>query len=547
MKVALGLLDARHIAGDADARRPARSRPPSTSGGAPRPPAARAAGGHRAPAGRPTASWRSCWRATSRRPPAGCATSGVLRGIGVRRGGRRAPAGGPRRPPPPARRPRRAARRPGRRVDRLRRPGTRRRWPSCWPCDGRRRAAAPGLRATRRTIAYALRRRLARGGPVGSPRRRGAGPRHAGPPPGRPRRGRAGRRGGARPDRGRPAPRPEPVAAGGRRRGDRAELPIARATLEWLAAFCPPLPRPWPAAARAALLTLLGAGPGAGAHLGGVRPVRAGRPAGCRSGPGCAACPQHNPVHRFTLGPAPGADGRVRGQRSTPARWTGPTCCCSARSCTTSARACRATTAGRRADRRRGRRPDRAAAGRRGDRGEAGPAAPAAARRGHPPRPERPGHHRHACAEAVGDAATLDLLHALARADAAATGPAAWSDWKGRLMAELVAPGARRRWTPGVAARRRRPPTRSWSTGRCPPYTWTGDRVAVAAADRRGLLAAVAGCLALHRLDVVAADATTVDGRALVRVPGPAPLRQRRPTPRRSPPTCAGRCRATCR
>ncbi|TDC29563.1 [protein-PII] uridylyltransferase, partial [Micromonospora sp. 15K316] len=43
-----------------------------------------------------------------------------------------------------------------------------------------------------------------------------------------------------------------------------------------------------------------------------------------------------------------------------------------------------------------------------------------------------------------------------------------------------------------------------------------GDRVAVAAADRRGLLATVAGCLALHRLEVVAADASTVDGRALV-------------------------------
>jgi [protein-PII] uridylyltransferase len=38
----------------------------------------------------------------------------------------------------------------------------------------------------------------------------------------------------------------------------------------------------------------------------------------------------------------------------------------------------------------------------------------------------------------------------------------------------------------------------------------------VAAAHRRGLLATVAGCLALHRLDVLAADVSTVDGRALV-------------------------------
>src|SRR3954469_21226925 len=33
------------------------------------------------------------------------------------------------------------------------------------------------------------------------------------------------------------------------------QLPIARATCEWLAAYCPPLPTPWPAAARAAFVT----------------------------------------------------------------------------------------------------------------------------------------------------------------------------------------------------------------------------------------------------------------------------------------------------
>jgi [protein-PII] uridylyltransferase len=44
----------------------------------------------------------------------------------------------------------------------------------------------------------------------------------------------------------------------------------------------------------------------------------------------------------------------------------------------------------------------------------------------------------------------------------------------------------------------------------------TDDRVTVTAGDRRGLLAAVAGCLALHRLEVVTADASTVDGLASV-------------------------------
>ena len=43
-----------------------------------------------------------------------------------------------------------------------------------------------------------------------------------------------------------------------------------------------------------------------------------------------------------------------------------------------------------------------------------------------------------AVAAAVGDADALDLLYALAVADAAATGPAAWSDWKAGLVADLV-------------------------------------------------------------------------------------------------------------
>src|SRR5262249_47799336 len=38
-------------------------------------------------------------------------------------------------------------------------------------------------------------------------------------------------------------------------------LPIARGTLEWLARFAPPMPTPWPADARRALVTLLGSGP----------------------------------------------------------------------------------------------------------------------------------------------------------------------------------------------------------------------------------------------------------------------------------------------
>jgi [protein-PII] uridylyltransferase len=52
--------------------------------------------------------------------------------------------------------------------------------------------------------------------------------------------------------------------------------------------------------------------------------------------------------------------------------------------------------------------------------------------------------------------------------------------------------------------------------GELPAVHLDGDRVAVSAADRRGLLAAVAACLAMHRLDVLGCDASTVDGRAIV-------------------------------
>jgi [protein-PII] uridylyltransferase len=116
-------------------------------------------------------------------------------------------------------------------------------------------------------------------------------------------------------------------------------------------------------------------------------------------------------------------------------------------------------------------------------------------------------------AEAVRDLVTLDLLYALARADAAATGPAAWSTWKGRLVDELV-----RRVGAALAGRAPEPPPAAppRPDGPLPAVRVTAERVTVTAHDRRGLLAAVAGCLALHRLDVMTADTSTVDGLAYV-------------------------------
>src|SRR4051812_13067526 len=77
-------------------------------------------------------------------------------------------------------------------------------------------------------------------------------------------------------------------------------LPIARATSEWLAAFSPALPNPWPPAARAALVSLLGSGPGllpAWETCDRYGLIDAWLPEWARM----RSLPQHHPVHRFTL------------------------------------------------------------------------------------------------------------------------------------------------------------------------------------------------------------------------------------------------------
>jgi [protein-PII] uridylyltransferase len=115
----------------------------------------------------------------------------------------------------------------------------------------------------------------------------------------------------------------------------------------------------------------------------------------------------------------------------------------------------------------------------------------------------------------------LDLLHALAIADGLATGPAAWTDWKADLVAELVD-----RARAAAVSTDGQPPQ--------PPPVLTaaqhelaatgpgevavrvdGDSVTVAAPDRPGLLSRTAGVLALHQLDVRAASAVTVGSTAV--------------------------------
>ncbi|MFF1477823.1 [protein-PII] uridylyltransferase [Streptomyces sp. NPDC058301] len=132
-----------------------------------------------------------------------------------------------------------------------------------------------------------------------------------------------------------------------------------------------------------------------------------------------------------------------------------------------------------------------------------------------------------AVAEAVGSASTLELLHALTEADALATGPAAWSSWRGSLVSDLVkrvgavlagepvdpepplataeqerlAMEAHRTGGP-VLALRAQTDAAADESAREP----LGVELLIAVPDQPGVLPAVAGVLAMHRLTVRTAE-----------------------------------------
>lgn len=119
----------------------------------------------------------------------------------------------------------------------------------------------------------------------------------------------------------------------------------------------------------------------------------------------------------------------------------------------------------------------------------------------------------------IDDHDVLDLLHALTRADSQATGPAVQSQWRERLIGDLVSrchqsligpvnPAESQR-----SARQDRALDASGIVVSSEPHE-DGLVITVGAPDRIGLLAHVAGVLSIHRLQIRGAHVSTVGERA---------------------------------
>ena len=119
-------------------------------------------------------------------------------------------------------------------------------------------------------------------------------------------------------------------------------------------------------------------------------------------------------------------------------------------------------------------------------------------------------------AKAVRSRTLLEVLHALSQADGLATGPAAWNDWKAGLVADLV------RRVSAVLAGDPMPepaPLRedqlALVAAGAPAAIVKGNEVTVVALDRPGMLWRAAGVLASHRLAVRGANASSVGDTAV--------------------------------
>ncbi|MGY1609109.1 MULTISPECIES: [protein-PII] uridylyltransferase [unclassified Geodermatophilus] len=121
------------------------------------------------------------------------------------------------------------------------------------------------------------------------------------------------------------------------------------------------------------------------------------------------------------------------------------------------------------------------------------------------------------------DPQVLQLLHALAQADGAATSSSAWSPWKAHLVAQLVARvqahlgGAPVADPDPVLAPTEPTVTQSGGDGAVTvgvEDVADGQQVTIGAPDEQGLFSRLAGVLALNQLDVRAAKVDVTDGRA---------------------------------
>jgi [protein-PII] uridylyltransferase len=119
-------------------------------------------------------------------------------------------------------------------------------------------------------------------------------------------------------------------------------------------------------------------------------------------------------------------------------------------------------------------------------------------------------------ATVVGSRLLLELLQALSQADGLATGPAAWNDWKAGLVADLV--GRVSAMLDGEPTPEP-PPLRADQLALAadggPAAIVRGHEVTVVALDRPGLLWRAAGVLASHRLAVRGANARAIGETAV--------------------------------